>query len=127
MIDYQDWEAERKALWEKYVSHYTQASDGIHSANIFVFEHCVLERRLCDKGLGLEGLTDDQKDQIHDIDSHAASIIDSLYLEASIPLDARKGEVICKRCGLNKNGWKVFISTPVLGLRLHDEFCHTCK
>jgi hypothetical protein len=125
-VNYEAWEKERKEMWNKYVSHYSQAADGIHSANIFVFEHCILERRLCDKGLGLEGLTDDQKEQIRDIDSHAASIIDNLYMEASVTLDARKGEVVCKRCGLAKPGFKVFVNLPEVGLLMHDQFCHTC-
>ena len=125
-MTYEAWEKERQALWDRYVPNYQQAQDGIHSANIFVFEHCILERRLCDKGMGLAGLTEDQEATIADIDAHAVSIIDNLYMEAAIPLDARKGEVICKRCGVNKNGFKVFITTPALGLRLHDEFCHTC-
>ena len=125
-MTYETWEKERQELWDRYVSHYKQAADGIDSANIYVFEHCVLERRLCDKGLGVADLTDDQKDQIHDIDSHATSIIDNLYMEASVPLDARLGEVTCKRCGINGRGHKVYISMPALGLQLHDEFCHTC-
>ncbi len=126
-MTYEAWEKERQELWDKYKSHYLQASDGVSSANIFVFEHCILERRLCDKGLGVEDLTDDQKDQIHDIDSHATSIIDNLYMEASVNLDFRPGEVVCKRCGQNKRGFKVFVTLPALGLILHDEFCNTCK
>lgn len=126
-MTYEDWEGERKALWEKYVPHYKQAADGIHSANIFVFEHCILERRLCDKGMGLAELTEDQEATIADIDAHAVSIIDNLYMEASIPLDARPAEVTCKRCGRLRRGLKVYISTPAIGAMLHDEFCNTCK
>jgi len=127
VIDYESWETERQTLWNEYVSHYVQAADGIHSANIFIFEHCILERRLCDKGLGLEGLTDDQKAQIHDLDSHATNIIDNLYMEAGVPLDARPGMVVCGRCGLEKKGFKVFVSLPKVGLVLHDQFCHSCR
>lgn len=126
-LTYDDWEAERKALWEKYVPHYKQAADGVHSANIFVFEHCVLERRLCDKGMGLAELTEDQEATIADIDAHAVSILEQLYMEASVPLDARLGDVACRKCGLVRRGYKVYIGLPEVGTILHDEFCNICK
>ncbi len=125
-MTYEVWEKLRQELWEKYKAHYLQAADEIQSANIFVFEHCIIERRLCDKGLGVDGLTDDQKAQIEDIDSHAVSIMDNLYMEASIPLDARPMEVTCRRCRLKNRGFKVYIKLPELGEILHDEFCTTC-
>jgi len=125
-VDYETWEKDRQELWEKYKSHYVQAADGVHSANIYVFEHCVLERRLCGKGFDLDGLDEDQEATIADVDSHATNIIDNLYMEAGVVLDARPGEVVCKRCGLKKNGFKVFINLPEVGLIMHDQFCHTC-
>ncbi len=126
-MDYEAWEKERQELWDKYKPHYLQAQDGVSSANIFVFEHCILERRLCDKGRGVAELTEDQEATIADLDAYAVNIMENLYQEVSVPFNFRPGEVVCRRCGQNKRGHKVFITLPALGLILHDEFCNTCK
>lgn len=125
-MNYEAWEAERQALWNKYRPHYEQANAGTEGANPFVFEHCVLERRLCNKMGRIEGITDTQREQIIDIDSHATTIIDELYMEAAVEINAELADITCRRCGRLRRGRRIYVKLPTEGNILHDEVCSTC-
>jgi len=125
--EYEQWEAKRKELWELYRPHYLQAVDEVEGANLFVFEHCVLEIRLCNEGLGLENLTDKQREEIVEYDSNAVTVMEELYREAKLPVDARLGDVTCRRCGRLARGFKIYINLPAEGPFLYDESCNSCR
>lgn len=125
-MNYEAWEKLRRETWDKYVPHYKQAMDGTEGANAYVFEHCVVERRLCETGLKITDLADDQKSQIEDIDAQATSIIEELYQERKVTIDSQLCDVTCRRCGRLKRGYEVYIKLPELGQYLYDEVCNTC-
>ena len=125
-MDYEAWEKLRRELWDKYRSHYLQARDGTEGSSPYVFEHCILERQLCETGLKIADLADDQRSQIEDIDAHATTIIEELYQEGNVTIESQLCDVTCRRCGRLKRGYEVYIKLPELGQHLYDETCNTC-
>lgn len=128
-MDYETWETQRQELWDKYKTHYLQAQAGHDGANIFCYEHAVLERKLCHEIINTNDATEMDEEQmgnVLDVDGMAESIIEGLYLDGAVETKTTPADVICRRCNRNKRGFKVTISLPSLGDHQTDEYCTTC-
>lgn len=119
----EDFWNKRQALWDKYRPHYLRANEGDSAANPYVFEHCVLERKMCEEA-GVQPKEEDESRRLDVID-HCISVMDTLYEEGLVAIERNLADITCQRCNRLEKGYIVVVKLPSFEHE-RERVCTTC-